>query len=667
MKSLWVTLLACAALPLAAAEIPLADFARHDRYRDVKISPDGEYLAASAIVRDKAVLSLIHLADMKGVNVVPRDSDELAGFWWVAPRRVMYTVGQKVGGLEIPAPTGELYTVAADGRDEKLIFGYRAGAQAAASRIAGATREFAYGELIAPLSGDPNFALIASYPLTGSGTGRWHAVAATDAFPEAYRIHLRTGVKVRVATSPLRNARFLADPSGAVRFAFGADVDQMQKVYYRVNDNAAWDLVFDQASDGRAVSPHAFSSDGKSVYFDCDGVNRVGGVCRWDVATRKLFTLWSGSESAPTELMLTADQNGVFAVGSMPGKPDVSVLDKSSPEATLLASLMRQFPQQRVHLGTQTRDGRKRVVTVDSDTNPGDFYLFDLDTRKLTFLLSRRPWIKPEQMAHMEPVTFPARDGLVLHGYLTRPTGTEATRSQPLIVYLHGGPYGVRDSWGFDSEAQLLASRGYAVLQINFRGSGGYGVPFMQAGFRQWGAAMQDDVSDATRWAIAQGIADPGRICIFGASYGGYAALEGAVRDPDLYKCAIGYVGIYDLRLMYTRGDIPQSIFGENYLKMVLGDDENELYDRSPISHLDRIKARIMLIVGGADERVPAVQGERLHEALLMRKIEHEWLYQRTEGHGFYAEAHLVDMYEKLLALLDQQIGDKQFKAVSIQ
>jgi dipeptidyl aminopeptidase/acylaminoacyl peptidase len=666
--ALALALLACLAPLRAGAEIALADFARHDRYRDVKISPDGEYLAASAIVRDKAVLSLIHLADMKGVNVVPRDKDELAGFSWVAPRRVMYTVGHKIGGLEIPAPTGELYTVAADGSDERLIFGYRAGGQEiTASRVARAPGEFAYGELISPLLDDSGYALIASYPLIAVTGGAWHAVPSPAAFPEAYRIHLRTGLKTRVATSPLRNARFLADPHGAVRFAFGADVDQMQKVYYRARNDAAWELVFDQAAEGRTVSPHAFSHDGKSVYFDCDGANHVGGVCRWDIATRKLETLWSGSESAPTELMLTADQNGLFAVGSMPGLPVVSVLDKTSSEARLLTALMQQFPGQRVHLGTQTRDGRKRVVTVDSDTNPGDFYLFEVDSRKLTFLMSRRPWVRPEQMSRMEPITLPARDGLVLHGYLTRPRGQENAQRLPLVVYLHGGPYGIRDSWAFDSEVQMLASRGYAVLQVNFRGSGGYGVPFMHAGFRQWGAAMQDDVSDATRWAVAQGLADAGRICIFGASYGGYSALAGAVRDPDLYQCAIGYVGIYDLRLMYTRGDIPQSIFGENYLKMVLGENQDELYDRSPIAHLERLKARVMLIVGGADERVPAVQGERLHEALTMRKVDHDWLYQRTEGHGFYAEAHLVEMYERVLALLDQRIGGNPARTAQVR
>jgi dipeptidyl aminopeptidase/acylaminoacyl peptidase len=215
----------------------------------------------------------------------------------------------------------------------------------------------------------------------------------------------------------------------------------------------------------------------------------------------------------------------------------------------------------------------------------------------------------------------------------------------------------MRDSWRFDPEVQLLASRGYAVVQVNYRGSGGFGDAFMQAGFREWGARMQDDVTDATRWAVEQGVADAGRVCIMGTSYGGYAALEGVIREPDLYKCAIGSAGPYDLRLMYTRGDIPQSLFGDNYLKMVLGEDRDALYDRSPIAHLDRLKAGVMLIVGGADIRVPAVQGENLHNALLQRKIDHEWMYERTEGHGYYSEQHLAQMYEKILAFLDRQIG----------
>ncbi len=152
-------------------------------------------------------------------------------------------------------------------------------------------------------------------------------------------------------------------------------------------------------------------------------------------------------------------------------------------------------------------------------------------------------------------------------------------------------------------------------------------------------------------------IADPKRVCIFGGSYGGYAALEGAVKEPDLYRCSIGYVGVYDLRLMYTRGDIPQSVFGDNYLKMVLGEDQSVLWDRSPIAHIDRLKAKVMLIVGGQDTRVPPIQGENLHAALDRAHIEHEWLYQRTEGHGFYDEKNTEDLFARVVAFLDQNIG----------
>ena len=221
----------------------------------------------------------------------------------------------------------------------------------------------------------------------------------------------------------------------------------------------------------------------------------------------------------------------------------------------------------------------------------------------------------------------------------------------------------MRDRWAYDSYVEALASRGYAVLQVNYRGSGDYGINFVRAGFRQWGGTMQDDVTDATRWAIAQGIADPKRICIFGGSYGGYAALEGAVKEPELYRCAIGYVGVYDLRLMHSRGDIPQSVFGENYLKMVLGEDESVLWDRSPIAHIDRLKAKVMLIVGGADRRVPPVQGESLHSALNKAHIEHEWIYERTEGHGFYDEGHIRDLLAKIAAFLDANIGGTAAKS----
>jgi dipeptidyl aminopeptidase/acylaminoacyl peptidase len=341
----------------------------------------------------------------------------------------------------------------------------------------------------------------------------------------------------------------------------------------------------------------------------------------------------------------------------MPGRIATTLIEKDSPEAKLLAGLMQQFPGEDVRITSSTPDGSKVVFLVEGDRNPGDFFLYDGSTRKATFLFARRPWIKPEQMAAVEPVALKARDGLDLNGYLTRPPGKADAKNLPLVVFVHGGPYDVRDRWEFDPTVQMLASRGYAVLQVNYRGSGDYGYDFVRAGFREWGGKMQDDVTDATHWAISQGVADPKRVCIFGGSYGGYAALEGAVKEPDLFRCAIGYVGVYDLALMHTRGDIPQTVLGENYLKMVLGEDDAVLWDRSPVAHLDRLKAKVMLVVGGQDARVPPVQGEAMHSAMNKAHIDHEWLYQRTEGHGFYDPANRLDLFEKLTAFLDRNIG----------
>ncbi|HET6545268.1 MAG TPA: S9 family peptidase [Rhodanobacteraceae bacterium] len=657
VRDLLIALLAMFPL-LASADIPLADFARHAQFRSIKISPAGDYLAASVVVDDKSVLSLIHLSDMKGVNVRPRDQKELADFWWVAPDRVMYTVGEKVGGLEAPAATGELFAVDADGGSDGELFGYRmGGGMATASHIARASSKFAIGVLVDPLRDDPEHALIASYAINGANLGNMRTMSSIGVFPDALRIDLDSGKTAPVTTSPLRNAQFLTDHEGIVRFAYGEDEHQSMQVWYRAGDDADWQKVFDERADHVRVAPMAFNRKQDAVYFGCGGAHDVGGVCRWNIATRKLTTLWSGSVVGPDRLLPTFDDRDVFAIRSMPGRAAITLLDKNAPEAQLLVALMQQFPGEDVEFTSHSRDGKKVVVLVESGTDPGRFYQYDSATGKLRFLVARAPWIKPAQMAKVEPIELKARDGLALHGYLTRPAGKRDAKNLPLVVFVHGGPYGVRDRWQFDPYVQMLASRGYAVLQVNYRGSGGYGDAFERAGFRQWGGAMQDDVTDATRWAIAQGIADPKRICIFGGSYGGYAAIEGAVKEPDLYRCAIGYVGVYDLRLMYTRGDIPQFVFGKNYLEKVLGTNEADLWARSPIARLDRLKAKVMLIVGGQDKRVPPIQGEHLHAALEQRHVEHEWLYRRAEAHGYYDEGNLADLFEKVAAFLDRNIG----------
>lgn len=629
-------LLSAGAFATPTGQVPLKDLARHEQYRNVKISPDGEYLAATAVVKDKTVLSLIHLADMKGVNLQPLDRDDVLDFWWVGSHRVVFTVTQRIFGLDGIYANGELYAVNGDGSGKSVLYSAR--------RSLGGE---GFAEVLGRI-GNTGRLLIETTP----------SLARCDRgpYPTARSLGPDGHMEV-IATAPICGATFVADNQGTVRFAYATDEDQFVKVYYRATQDAPWQLVLDEAKTKAREIPLRFNRDGTAAYFECGGANGVGGVCLWNTTTREMKTIWSGAESGHEKLLATFDGQDVFAIMSMPGRPAITLLDKNASESRLLAGIMQQFPGQQVELSDNSADGKKIIFHVRSDTNPGEFYLFDVDARKASFLLADRPWIKPEQMAMQEPVALKARDGNTLHGYLTKPLGREKDSRAPLVVYIHGGPYGIRDRWEFDPYVQALATRGYAVLQVNFRGSGGYGDAFLKAGIREWGGKMQDDVTDATQWAIAQGVADPQRICIFGASYGGYSALEGAVKEPDLYKCAIGYAGIYDLRRWMVHGDIPTSRFGKNYLKMALGEDEKDIAARSPIAHIDKLTTKVMLIVGGIDERVPEEQAKRLRDEMRDHHMEPEWLYDATEGHGFYREDHIAELFQKLIAFLDRNIG----------
>ena len=224
-----------------------------------------------------------------------------------------------------------------------------------------------------------------------------------------------------------------------------------------------------------------------------------------------------------------------------------------------------------------------------------------------------------------------------------------------MVVWVHGGPHGPRDVWGFDAHAQAMASRGYAVLQVNFRGSGGYGERFEHAGYRKWGTEMQDDLTDAVNWVTAQGIADPERMCIYGVSYGGYAALMSAVREPDLYQCTIGYAGVYSLPGFFRWGDVRQSEFGRAYLDRVTPETDAEREAQSPGYNVDKLKIPVMLVHGVKDIRVPIQQYNFLRDRLEAAGIEPEFtVLERDEGHGFYDVEANVELYEKIFKFLDR-------------
>jgi dipeptidyl aminopeptidase/acylaminoacyl peptidase len=257
-------------------------------------------------------------------------------------------------------------------------------------------------------------------------------------------------------------------------------------------------------------------------------------------------------------------------------------------------------------------------------------------------------------MGDVQPFAITTSEDLQIHGVVTFPKSDES--NQPMVVIPHGGPIGARDSIAFNREAQFFAHHGYVVMQVNFRGSGGYGYDFQRKGYEQWGSGMIDDISLAVTWAIQNGLADRDSICILGGSYGAFAAISSVVQEPQKYQCAIGYSGVYDLTML-DESDIPWNPGGGAYLDEALGTNEEELTRQSPVNFTDNIEVPIFLAHGGEDARAPIEQANQLREALDESGVEYEWLYKRNEGHGFYQEENRVEFYDAVLAFLERHIN----------
>lgn len=636
--------------PALAAPPPIADFLRRPEADDVRISPGGRYLAMTVpLASGKTGLVIIDRKNLKlTASLRGREQDDIADFVWVNDTRVVASMAQRMGGRDRPEPTGELYGVDADGKRSTILFGYRAAEMSTGTRISKRKAKRATGLFVSRLPDDDKRILIASYD--------W--ISPEGDTPEYGSLDVYSGRFTRLGVVPLRNALIIADHAGEARLAFADDVDLKRKVMLRSASSNEWKPFAVVGAEDAIVTPLAFARDNRHFYATFSEPQGPDGLYRVDSqqATREL--LYRGAAD-PEDLIGNRHSNDFFAVATADGVDGSHIFDPESPDARLLRAVKASFKGQQALILNFTRDGKTALVQVYSDRNPGDFFLFDIDKMAADHVTSPRHWIDPEQMGSTRPIRFKARDGLEIHGYLTVPNGSSG-KNLPLVVNPHGGPFGVRDNWAFDEEVQLLASRGYAVLRVNFRGSGGYGSAFEAAGYRQWGGTMQDDLTDATHWAIEQGHADPQRICIFGASYGAFAALQGAIKEPDLYQCAVGYVGVYDLRLMHTRGDIPDSTSGKNFLARTLGSDGTTLWANSPVSRLERLKAKVMIVAGGKDERTPPIHSERLRDELVKRNIEHIWMYKPNEGHGFYAQENLLDLYTQMLALFDETIGLKR-------
>ena len=638
---------ALAAAPAMADEpLPIRDFIHHPEYSGAKISPDGRFLALTVQQESQKVLAVLTLADMKVIRITRlTDRESVGDFYWVGPNRLMYTSTKNFGSLAAPFGTGAWYAMDADGGHPRTLVSYSSDANT------GRNRMVHFGEvyqMLEPDSGEENQAIMQIYD--GSEGGR-NQVVLIDAL---------TGRRNERARAPRDNCAMILDEKRVPRYANCSDDKDEAGNYkqhselYRRGDDGNWTLL-GKRDDTRQVSVIGTAPDGRIYALSSDaGKPEEFGLL--DPATDGFKSLYADPAASPSQFVVASDASTVLAVVTAAGAPHVEMVEANNPDAAIYASLSKAFPGELVDLTSATRDGKKVVVSVRSDTDPGQLYLFDRDSGSVRFLMKGAPQLDPARMSKVVPFSFKARDGLTLYGYMTMPRG--GGKGLPTIINPHGGPIGIRDDWGFKGEAQLLASRGYLVVQLNYRGSGGYGQAFEDRGHGEWGTKMQDDLTDVTRWVAAQGYADPSRVCIYGGSYGGYASLMAVAKEPDLYKCAVGYAGVYDLEMMYHKGDVSERESGKRYLRRTIGTDETQLHARSPAFLADRIKAPVFLAAGLKDERAPPEQTAAMRDAL--KAAGHpaeEVILEPNEMHGFYAEDAQFNLYAKMLAFFDKYIG----------
>lgn len=630
---------------VAADLVPVADFARRMPLTSPRLSPDGQYVSLAYHDPDGKThgLAIYRVGDMtKPVSLIRMPPYEMpANMVWASPTRLVVARGKVDGSIGAASYTGEIMAIDVDGKNPDYLYGYEA-----------------YGKRAATRATDRGWGTIEGVPPQSNGHFYMRATSWTDQNRSTlYDVDAKTSARKQMADIGLGGMSFMIAPDGTARFAFGTDDNFKWVVFHR--EGSGWNKLAgsEERQNFEPVASVAgsdriyakFSPNGKGGEFveqDENGGNlRV--IRKDDFSEVTTSGLWTPAPLRP------------FGTISTTGIPQVTYIDPQAPISKLHMALSQKFPGNFVSFVDFSEDGGELMFKVSGDREPGRYMLIDTKTYKVTKLFDAVPWIDPAKMSERRPMRFKASDGLELEAILTFPKGRSET-NLPMVLIPHGGPHGISDDWFYEEDAQFLANRGYLVLQVNYRGSGGRGSAFEQAGYLKWGTRVQEDLIDGVKWAIAQNYADAKRVCVYGASFGGYAAMMTTVRAPGMFKCAVGYDGIYDLDMMYNKGDIKDSKTGRSYLTTVIGKDQGDLAANSPTHLADKIDVPVFLVHGEDDQRAPFAQFKAMRAALDAAHKPYETLTKPDERHGFVKPENIEEFYNRLQAFLDKNIGSGQ-------
>jgi dipeptidyl aminopeptidase/acylaminoacyl peptidase len=598
--------------------IPLRDFFRNPERAYFRISPDGRHLSFMQPWERRRNIYVQAIGGTGEPTRITAEKDrDISNYFWKGPDRLVYL--KDIGGDE----NDHVVVASRDGKmltDMTPFAGVRA-------------------EIIDDLREFPDAMLV--------GLNR----RVKEVF-DAYRLNLVTGDLTLLVENPGNITAWINDHTGTIRGAIATD-GVNQTYLYRDASGAFKPVLTTSFRD--AFEPQVFSGDNTRLYALSNlGRDRKALVIVDPATAKEESVVFAHPVVDLGGVGYSYKRKRVTHAQYVTWRTERRYLDDETEQ--LFLALEARLPGYEISVQGITDDEDRVIVAATSDRTGGTRYLYERSADRLTKLGDVAPWLPEAQMARQQPIVYKARDGLDIQGYLTLPNNREA-KNLPLVVNPHGGPW-ARDVWGFNPEVQFLANRGYAVLQMNYRGSTGYGRKFWTASFKQWGKAMQDDITDGVRHLVAQGIVDPTRVCIYGGSYGGYATLAALAFTPEVYACGVDYVGVSNLfTFMKT---IPP--YWKPYLEMMyamVGDPEKDkalLSAASPVMHVERIRAPLLVAQGARDPRVNIDESNQMVKALRARGIDVPYIVKENEGHGFANEENRFEFYEAMERFLARHL-----------
>ena len=629
----------------AIEESRLTAFLEGSDYWNVRLSPDGQHLSLLTKEDDRNMLVILDLETMKPTVSVKYEENtdmEIAAAEWLNDELVRYTITRKFAMWEAPRFYPDVFVVSADGKRNDRIWSVLGNYANNSMQRGEVVRGFPFYLADHPEIENEVLIYVRSFDRRdGAGRGG------------IYRIDLRNGDTKKYAKVPLYTDNVWSNEDASIFVASTWDRDAERHVYITRNKVDWVPIQHDLEHLSEEFRP--FEIAGDYLYArvqSSDAIDAETHLIRYNIESEEWEDVYEIGFASINDIAI-GDDGELDRVQWIDGEPKIDLIDEEDKVSKVVAAFSRAYPNFNINVVSITDEEDKMLLHVSSGAHAGEYFLFDFEARKAKFLLASQERIDGNELSELEDATFTASDGVKIPGWFMPVEGLE---KPPLVVYIHGGPHGPYNAFGFNTRWHLLNEMGYAVYAPNFRGSGGYGPNFEYAGYGQWGSRMIDDMYEGVQALIDAGKVNPDRVCVFGGSYGGYASTQSLVRHNDFYKCGVIIAGVFDLKTMMKLTDIADTYMGDDYMAKAIGDTPEKIKEFSPLQNIDKINAPMLIHHGMVDERTPFKDAVLFVEALQAANKRFEYKWYEKEGHGNVKLENQIDEWQRIESFLYENL-----------